>query len=324
MIISSTPLRISFFGGGSDIPQYYNKKPGMVISTSINKKIHIAFNRCEPKHIRAVYSEMEVVDHVDELKHDRIRETLKEFGLADSIEICSFSDVSTRGTGLGSSSAFTVGLINAMKDYGPVIFNKKDLAEMACYIEMERCGEPIGKQDQYAAAYGGFNVIRFDSTGVEVAPIGLGSSSLFSLNNNLLCYSTGLSRSASDILADQVNNITTDNRAFDTTSKMVDLAEQALVYLKKGKIDDFGALMHDAWTFKKTLSARISTPHIDEMYETARKAGALGGKILGAGGGGYMLLYVPRGSHNNVCEAMMGYKPFNFFFTEQGSAMTYI
>lgn len=324
MIISSTPLRISFFGGGSDIPQYYNKKPGMVISTSINKKIHIAFNRCEPKHIRAVYSEMEVVDHVDELKHDRIRETLKEFGLADSIEICSFSDVSTRGTGLGSSSAFTVGLINAMKDYGPVIFNKKDLAEMACYIEMKRCGEPIGKQDQYAAAYGGFNVIRFDSTGVEVAPIGLGSSSLFSLNNNLLCYSTGVSRSASDILADQVNNITTDNRAFDTTSKMVDLAEQALAYLKKGKIDDFGALMHDAWTFKKTLSARISTPHIDEMYETARKAGALGGKILGAGGGGYMLLYVPRGSHNNVCEAMMGYKPFNFFFTEQGSAVTYI
>jgi D-glycero-alpha-D-manno-heptose-7-phosphate kinase len=320
MIITSTPLRISFFGGGSDIPQYYNEKPGMVISTSIDKKIQIALNRCQTEHIRAVYSEMEVVDDVNKIKHDRIREALKLFGINNNVEICSFSDVPTKGTGLGSSSTFTVGLLNALYRYKVQLHNKRDLAETACDIEINRCGDPIGKQDQYAAAYGGFNVIRFDSTGVEVTPLNIGAYTLRTLNDNLMCYSTGISRSTSDILTDQVKNILNDDKAFDNTSKLVDLAEDALKYLRKNKLDDFGALLNEGWKYKKMLSKKISNPDIDYMYESARNAGALGGKLLGAGGGGYMLFYVPESSRGSVALAMREYRRFNFNFTDQGSA----
>lgn len=320
MIVSSTPLRISFFGGGSDLPQYYNKKPGMVLSTAIDRKIHIAVNRCEPNHIRAVYSDVEVVDDVEQLKHNRIKEALKYFIIHSNIEICSFSDVSTKGTGLGSSSSFTVGLINAL-GWG---HSKRDIAELACEIEIEKCGEPIGKQDQYAAAYGGFNVIRFDSSGVEVYPINVRGNVLFDLNENLFCYSTGLTRSTSDILADQSNNLSNDELAFDTTTRMVEMAEQGLRYLRTEKLNDFGALLHEGWMCKKRMSSKISNPDIDEMYEIAMKAGALGGKILGAGGGGYMLLYVPRENQVAVKYAMRHYKQFHFQFTEEGSAVTRI
>jgi D-glycero-alpha-D-manno-heptose-7-phosphate kinase len=319
MIVTSTPLRISFFGGGSDIPQYYNEKPGMVISTTIDKKIQIALNKCQPNHIRAVYSEMEVVENVDDLKHDRIREALKLFKINGNLEICSFSDVPTKGTGLGSSSTFTVGLLNALYNHSKLLHNKKDLAETACEIEIEKCGEPIGKQDQYAAAYGGFNVIRFDSTGVEVTPLNIGAQVLRRLNDNLMCYATGISRNTSDILSDQVKNILSDDRAFDSTSELVNIAEVALKYLRQYKIDDFGALLHDAWTYKKKLSSKISNEDIDYMYSCARRAGALGGKLLGAGGGGYMLFYVPESARGSVSLAMREYRRFNINFTDQGS-----
>ena len=319
MIVSTTPLRISFFGGGSDLPLYYNRKPGMVLSTAIHRSIHIAINHCEPNHIRAVYSDVEVVDDVEQLKHNRIKEVLKHFKIDSNIEICSFSDVSTKGTGLGSSSSFTVGLINALSGY-----DKRDIAELACEIEIEKCGEPIGKQDQYAAAYGGFNAIRFDSGGVEVYPVNVRASTLFELNDNLFCYSTGLTRSTSDILADQCNNLSSDELAFDTTTRMVEMAEQGLRYLRTEKLDDFGALLHEGWMCKKRMSSKISNLDIDEMYEIAMKAGALGGKILGAGGGGYMLLYVPRDNQVAVRHAMRNYNKFYFQFTQKGSAVTRI
>jgi D-glycero-alpha-D-manno-heptose-7-phosphate kinase len=319
MIITSTPLRISFFGGGSDIPQYYKEKPGMVISTTIDKKIQIALNRCKTNHIRAVYSEMEVVNSVDDLKHDRIREALKFFKINNNIEICSFSDVPTKGTGLGSSSTFTVGLLNAFYQHNMLLHNKKDLAETACEIEIEKCGEPIGKQDQYAAAYGGFNVIRFDASGVEVTPLNIGANVLRRLNDNLMCYATGISRNTSDILSDQVKNILSDDAAFESTSKLVDLAEDALKYLRQNKIDDFGALLHEGWTYKKKLSKKISNEDIDYMYSCARQAGALGGKLLGAGGGGYMLFYVPESCRGSVALAMREYRRLHFNFTDQGS-----
>lgn len=319
MIVTSTPLRISFFGGGSDIPQYFNEKPGMVISTTIDKKIQIALNRCQTDHIRAVYSEMEVVDDVNKLKHDRIREVLKLFQVKSNIEICSFSDVPTKGTGLGSSSTFTVGLLKALSTMKVLLHNKRDLAEKACEIEIGKCGEPIGKQDQYAAAYGGFNVIRFDSTGVEVTPLDIGAYSLRTLNDNLMCYSTGISRNTSDILSDQVRNILSDDQAFDSTSTLVEIAEQALKYLKANKIHDFGALLNETWKYKKRLSSKISNPDIDYMYGVAMSAGALGGKLLGAGGGGYMLFYVPESARGAVSLAMREYRRFNFNFTDQGS-----
>ena len=291
----------------------------MVISTTIDKNIQIALNKCQTNHIRAVYSEMEVVDKVEKLRHNRIREALKYFNIKNNIEICSFSDVPTKGTGLGSSSTFTVGLLKALYTKKVLLHNKRDLAEAACEIEIENCGEPIGKQDQYAAAYGGFNVIRFDSSGVEVTPLNIGAGVLRKLNDNLMCFSTGISRNTSDILSDQVNNISNDVDAFDNTTRLVSLAEQALGYLNKNKLDDFGALLDEAWKTKKKLSNKISNSDIDFMYQRGISAGALGGKLLGAGGGGYMLFYVPESSRGSVSLAMREYKRFNFNFTDQGS-----
>lgn len=319
MIVTSTPLRLSFLGGGSDIPQYFNKKAGMVISTTIDKKIQIAVNSCQTNHIRAVYSEMEVVSNRNLIKHDRIRESLKLLEISNNIEICSFSDVPTKGTGLGSSSTFTVGLLHALYNFNGQTFNKRDLAETACEIEIDRCKEPIGKQDQYAAAYGGFNVIRFDSSGVEVTPVNIGSASLEKLNLNLMCFSTGISRSTADILSDQVNNVINDQAVFQSTTDLVNLAELGLFYLRNNKIDDFGALLHEAWELKKKLSDKISNDYIDLMYDTAIGAGAIGGKVLGAGGGGYMLFYVPEQLQSKVSRAMREYKRFHFKFTDQGS-----
>lgn len=324
MIVTSTPLRMSFFGGGSDIPQYYNQSPGMVISTTIDKCIQIAMNRCQTDHIRAVYSEMEVVHDVDSIAHDRIRESLKMFGITNNIEICSFSDVPTKGTGLGSSSSFTVGMLNALYNHTRTPYNKRDLAEKACEIEIDRCGDPIGKQDQYAAAYGGFNVIRFDNNDVEVTPLNCSSDTLFQLNKNLFCYSTGVGgRKTSDILSSQVKNLSKPNSATThNTKKIVDIAEYALTLLKRNVVDDFGALLHETWMQKRYLSIHVSNQHIDDMYAHGIGAGALGGKLLGAGGGGYMLFYVPEKEHRSFLQSMEMYKRFKFKFTDQGSTST--
>lgn len=319
---TKTPLRISFFGGGSDIPQFYNNRPGLVVSTTINHYIYVAVNKCEPQHVRVVYSELEQADNVENIKHTRAKAILKKFNIETGIEIVSFSDITTKGSGLGSSSSYTVGLIKALYNMRMINHTRSNLAELACDIEIKDLGEPIGKQDQYAAAFGGFNAIRFNSDGVEVTSPQICNSILFGLNNNLMCFSTGTTREASSVLSQQVTNLVTDTKALDTTSRLVAMAEDSLRYLKRGKINDFGALLDEAWIEKKKLAAGISNPHIDSMYETACNAGALGGKILGAGGGGYMLLYVPHRNHNSVMRAMHEYKQFHFAFTDQGSVST--
>jgi D-glycero-alpha-D-manno-heptose-7-phosphate kinase len=198
-------------------------------------------------------------------------------------------------------------------------YNKRDLAELASNIEIDFCGEPIGKQDQYAAAYGGFNCIRFDSSGVEVTPIALGSDSLGTLNDSLICYSTGTTRKTSDILSEQVSNLQTQS-TLDATKDLVQIAEYGLKLLKSEKLNDFGALLHTTWEQKKKLASSISNPHIDSMYEEGRKAGAIGGKLLGAGGGGYMLFYVPPENQPGFRSYMRKhYKLFRISFTDIGS-----
>lgn len=319
MIVTKTPLRVSFFGGGSDIPAFYEKNPGLVLSATIDKFIQIAVNLCEPKHVRVVYSELEQVDSAKQLKHDLARSVLERFGVNSGIEIASFSDITTKGSGLGSSSTYTVGLINALYNLKKLGYTRRDLAETACEIEINDLGKPIGKQDQYAAAYGGFNAIRFDSTGVEVTSVPVSYGTLSALNDNLICFSTGQTREASSVLSDQLNNLKTNNRTVDGTNSLVYMAAEALKYIKQSKIDDFGALLHEAWLEKKKLANGISNPHIDEMYEIATRAGALGGKILGAGGGGFMLLYVPVFARNKVRLAMREYRQLHFNFTDQGS-----
>jgi D-glycero-alpha-D-manno-heptose-7-phosphate kinase len=310
MIVTKTPLRLSWYGGGSDLASFYSKSPGLVVSTAIDRTIQIAVNLCETDHCRVVYSELEVVKHADELKHNRVRSALARFGITSNIEICSFSDVSTKGTGLGSSSTFTVGLVNALAQSVDIKLSVRQIAELACQIEIDDCKEPIGKQDQYAAAVGGMNAFRFNSNGdVDIEPLEV--ANLHKLNDNFLMYSTGITRKTSDILSKQSRSMHSE-KSFDTMKTMVDMAEQSIVYLQKGQIDDFGALLHESWLLKRSLVDNISNYDIDIMYEHARQNGALGGKILGAGGGGYMLLYVTDKTKIKVMEAMKHYKRFDF------------
>lgn len=320
MITTKTPLRVSFFGGGSDIPQYYNKKPGMVISTSIDKHIYIALNHCMAPHFKIIYSQLELVDKREDIKHDRVKAIMEYYGIDGHVELCSFSDIDTRGTGLGSSSTFTVGTLLAVQRMMHVDSNKLDLAELACHIEIDMCSQPIGKQDQYAAAFGGFNVIEFDSSGVNIRPAFVKSSTLEKLNDNLLCFNTGVTRQTSSILADQVKDLDAGVN-IDATTSLVDIASVALKLLEKDSINDFGALLDTSWRIKKNLSKGISNPDIDNMYDIGFKAGALGGKLLGAGGGGYMLFYVQPEDKNNLYHTMTraGYSLMNFRFTDKGS-----
>jgi len=320
MIITKTPLRVSFFGGGSDIPQFYNNNRGLVISTTIDRPIYIAVNGTRTPHTKVVYSEIEIVDWSSQLKHDRVREVLQYYGIKNHIEIASFSDIPTKGTGLGSSSTFTVGLLKAILEMSGTKYNNYELAELACHIEIEKCNQPIGKQDQYAAAFGGFNAITFEGDETAVIPINITTDMASRLNDNLICFNTGITRQASSILEHQVKGLESSINV-DNTSYMVDMAEQAFRFLLKGQLDDFGSLLGDSWDIKKKLSDNISNSTIDEMYSKAMKAGALGGKILGAGGGGYLLMYVPPKSHTRVIKALSNYDIFDFNFTNQGSVV---
>jgi len=291
----------------------------MVISTSIDKHIYIALQKCVAHHFKIIYSELELTNHRIDIKHDRIREIMNHFNINGQIELASFSDINTKGTGLGSSSTFTAGALNAIMTMRGEKFNKRELAELTCHIEIGKCLEPIGKQDQYAAVYGGFNVIRFNSGGVEVTPINVDYSVLQELNDSLMIYNTGISRQASTIMTEQVKNLREDKSNIEYTNSIVDMAEVALKYLKQGHIHDFGALLDTSWRIKKKLSSNMTNDTIDELYEIGMKNGALGGKLLGAGGGGYVMFFVPQAKQGYVADALWQYDRLNVKFTDTGS-----
>lgn len=319
MIVTKTPLRISFFGGGSDIPQFYREHGGICVSAAINSYIYIAAHKCVASHLKVVYSQLELEHDINEIKHDRVREVLKHYDQTSNMEIASFSNIPTKGTGLGSSSTFTVGLIKALHNIkNKTDINNYDLAELACKIEIEKCGEPIGKQDQYAAAFGSVNVYEFNKDdSVKVSPIFL-HIDFKQLEKNLLCFNTGMVRMASSVLTEQVENLKA-NINVDNTKRIVDMAHKSVELLQKNEIDKFGKLLHESWQVKKQLSSNISNSLIDDMYDTAMGAGALGGKILGAGGGGYLLMYVPENKQKNVLNAMKEFPRFEFKFDYEGS-----
>lgn len=316
MIVAKTPLRICFFGGGSDLPHFYKDKQGFCLSTTIDKYMYVTVCNTSIDGVKAIYNEVETNTDVNQIKHDRIRESLKYFNLNTGIEVASFAQIPTKGTGLGSSSTFTVGLINALKSLTNTPCNRNDLAEDAFIIEYEKCGEYLGKQDQYAAAYGGFNALYFNNDSVEVSPLNLSSERLKVLDNNLLMYYTGITRSASNILHDYKSK---DNDYL--LDRMVAVGIEALECLQQGKFDLFGELMDETWKDKKKLSPSISSQDLDEKYSYAIDNGALGGKILGAGGGGYFLFYVPQSKQQRFRERMKdtGMKEFEFNFSDQGS-----
>jgi D-glycero-alpha-D-manno-heptose-7-phosphate kinase len=325
MIISRTPLRISFVGGGSDLPAFYQQEAGAVVSTAINKYIYITVNPKFDGQIRASYSRTEIVSHANELKHELIREALKMVRIDGGIEITSISDIPSRGTGLGSSSTYTVGLLNALYAYRNYFAGSERLAREACMIEIERCGKPIGKQDQYIAAYGGLKFIRFNSDeNVFVDPIVCAPETRERLQEGLLLLYTGLVRSADDILCEQSHNTQTDEEKRAGLRRMVDLAEQMREALLCNDLGGFGEVLHAGWTEKRKLASGITKPCIDEWYERARAHGAIGGKILGAGGGGFLLLYAPPERHPEICEALPELRPIDFGFSQQGSKLIYV
>jgi len=325
MIISRTPLRISFAGGGSDLSAYYRQSPGLVISTSINKYIYITVNKKFDHQIRASYSITEMVDTADELQHELIREALHLVGLDGGIEITSISDIPSKGTGLGSSSTYTVGLLKALYAYTGQQVGAERLAREACQIEIDLCGKPIGKQDQYIAAYGGLKRIRFNSDeSVFVDPLIFLPETVQKLQGNLLLFYTGITRSADKILEEQSSNTVNSVEKRDTLQKLVSIAEDMYNALIANDLSSFGELLHQGWLAKKQMASGISNSAIDGWYQKACEQGALGGKITGAGGGGFLMLYAPSTKHAQIRKALRDLEPIDFLFEPQGSKIIYV
>ncbi len=323
MIISQTPLRISFVGGGTDFEGFYRQYPGRVLSTSINRHYYIGINPRFEGTIKVSYSEIELVDHRDEIKHPLVKAALEDVGIEKGIDIVSLADLPAKklGTGLGSSSAFTVGLLNALYAFEGKYIPPEILAEKACQIEIEKAKSPIGKQDQYAVAFGGLNQINFNCNGqIKVEPIYLPPKLKEDFQNHLLLFFTGIERSANPILAEQKQNI---DKKFNFLKELSDMVPIFRTFLEKGNFEKMGELLHQAWLLKKELASGISNPQIDEMYDLALKAGAWGGKILGAGGGGFLLVMAPKENQLKIKEALNKYLLVPFRFSEAGSKIVF-
>ena len=321
MIISRTPLRVSFVGGGTDLKTFYEVEPGEIIGTTINKYIYIAVNRPLDKTIKVSYWKTEIVDSIDQVEHSIVRETLKFMGLTNNVEIVSIPDIPP-GTGLGSSGSFTVGLLNALYAYKSVFVSREQLTKDACFIEVELLGAPIGKQDQYLAAYGGLQYIQFNPDGsVFVEPIPCPSDVKKELESNLMLFYTGQSRDAGSILAKQQAK-SKEPPTFELLKGVKGLTgEMRKILTEGGDLRRFGELLHMEWMYKKRLVEGISNRRIDEYYERALAAGAIGGKISGAGGGGFLLLYCENKNRQEVREALSDLKEVEFLFDSQGSTI---
>lgn len=316
---------MSFVGGGSDLAAYYEHEPGAVVSTAIDKYIYITVNPKFDNKVRASYSVTEIVDGVDDLKHELIREALKLVGIDGGIEITSISDIPSEGTGLGSSSTYTVGLLEALYAYTGRHVGAERLAREACQIEIERCAKPIGKQDQYIAAYGGLQYLRFNpDQSVYVDPVTCGREVKQRFQQRLLLFYMGMTRSASLILSEQRSNTARSAAHRAGLKRMVELAGVLRGSLQGGDLDAIGSILHEGWLAKKTLASAISSPTIDALYERARRAGAAGGKVLGAGGGGFLLLYANPEHHRCIIKALPELRPVSFRFEPQGSKIIYV
>lgn len=322
MLITKTPFRISFAGGGSDLAAFYEKYGGCVLSTSINKYMYISIHPYfdEGKTLLK-YSENELVDDPSEIRHTIFRQVLNDLHI-HGVEISSTADV-PGGTGLGSSSTFTVGLLHTLFCYQGKYASKSKLAELACQIEIEKLKNPIGKQDQYAAAFGGLNFIRFNSdNSVTIEPVIMRADTYKQLERDMAMFYTGEVRSASTILAEQKNNIQNDKKTKNLL-RMCSLAEQLRESMLKNDLSSFGAILHEGWLLKKELAGGISNPAIDEIYALALRHGATGGKLLGAGGGGFLLFYCPEERQNEL-QSALPLKQFDFRFERDGTSVVYI
>lgn len=321
MIITQTPLRISFFGGGTDFENFYRHQEGCVLSTTIDKYIFVIIKERFDPLIRIGYTRTEVVANVSEIQHDLVREAMLSAGLSRQVEIDTIGDIPSTGSGLGSSSAVTVGILNAIYTYLNQPHTQEALAREACKIEIERLNKPIGKQDQYIVAYGGLRFIRFlPDLSVQVENIQLSSSERRRLNEHLLLFYTNTARRSEAILQEQNTNILA---RMNELHELREMSIQGRTLLERGDFIEFGRLLHQGWVLKKKLASKISNPVIDEIYERARKAGAMGGKITGAGGGGYLLLFCKPEHRYSVQKALSSLSELPFSLEMDGSKVIF-
>ena len=323
MIISRTPFRISFAGGGSDLPSFYKRSEGAVLSTSIDKYMYIAIHPYfQKEQLQLKYSKTELVNSIADVQHPIFREVLDMYKLS-GVDLNSIADIPS-GTGLGSSSSFTVGLLNAVRAYLGKASSTEKLAQLACDIEINRVGSPIGKQDQYAAAYGGLNFITFyGNETVNVEKIIMKPEKYRELDENLIMVYVGGEHSANDILKGQ-QQAYDNKKKFETQLGMVQLAYDLRNSLQDNNIDDFGRILHEGWLMKRSLMTEISNNTIDKLYQKGIEAGALGGKLLGAGGAGFLLFYCPKEKQEMFREQMLDYKELKFSFDNFGSKIIYV
>lgn len=324
MIITRTPLQLSFVGGGSDIASYYREHGGAVLSTSINKFIYITLNKRFDHTLRVSYSRTEEVEHVSEVQHPLVRAVLTKLGVEGGLEITSIADVPSRGTGLGSSSAFTVGLLHCVHAYNGIYRSHAQLAAEACQVEIDILGEPIGKQDQYGTALGGLNLIQFNPDGtIDIEPVFPPAGIIETVERSMVMFYTGITRSASTILQKQSGEMVSDRRKTETMRRMVALTEVMRRAMMEGNLAAVGDILHESWLLKRSLSAGISSGFIDEIYDAALTAGATGGKLLGAGGGGFMVFYAPPERHDGLRQALAKLRPIDFRFDRQGTIIIF-
>ena len=293
MIITRSPLRISLGGGGTDLPSYYRKHTGFLIAAAIDKYVYITIHKTFVEELLIKYSKLERVTQINDIEHPIIREVLKELDMPGSnIEITSLADIPA-GTGLGSSGSFTTALLKALYTHTNQIISTRFLAEQACKIELDRLGEPIGKQDQYIASFGGITAFEFlPDDKVEITPVQIDKETLYNLEDNLVLFFTGYSRSASSILKQQDDKSKADDDEITKNLHFVkELGKKTLIALESGNLQEFGELMNVHWEYKKKRSGSISNEKINDWYDLALKNGAVGGKLIGAGGGGFLMFY---------------------------------
>ena len=321
MIIVQTPLRISFFGGGTDFHAFFMQEGGCVLSSAIDKYIFITIKQRFDNKLRIGYTQTEMVDEVDQIHHELIRESLRVTRIERGVEITTMADIPSEGSGLGSSSTVTVGALHAMYAYLGEIVSAERLAREACEIEIEMLKRPIGIQDQYIAAYGGLRFFEFLPNGqVAVEKIKLSSEAQRALNNNFMLFFTGMSRDSSSILKEQVGNL---KDRLNELREIKHMAHEARCAIEEEDFDRLGVLLHQSWELKKRLAGTISNGRINEMYETAQRAGAIGGKLAGAGGGGFLLLYVPFEHQNKVRTKLNGLQELPFRLEADGTKVIF-
>jgi D-glycero-alpha-D-manno-heptose-7-phosphate kinase len=322
MIITRTPFRISFAGGGSDLEAFYAEEPGVVLSTAIDKYVYIAVKQHFDLNFRISYSKTEFADTVDQIDHRIVRECLKSLGVTRGLEIVSMADLPAR-TGLGSSSSFTVGVLQALYGMQGSVVSPERLAREACAIEIDKLHEPIGKQDQYIAAYGGLQLIQFNPDGtVFVNPVACTAETRAELNRRLVIFYTGGTRDAGEILAKQ--KVSTPQK-MPVLRRMCEIARELREVLTESRdLNVFGRLLHEGWEAKRSIDAAISSSKIDELYQRGLHAGALGGKLLGAGGGGFLLFYCEPHHQGRLREELSELRELTFSLDPEGSKIVYI